>query len=60
MVLVLVRLVADRDAGMDAEHAARRSVEAARAARLLVIPAPGALSERLTWVFPLCTRRSWP
>ena len=47
MALVLARLVADRDAGMDAEHAARRSVEVARATRLLVIPAPGALSERL-------------
>ena len=47
MALVLARLVADRDAGMDAERAARRSAEVARAARLLVIPAPGALSERL-------------
>ena len=47
MALVLARLVADRDAGMDAERAARRVVEAARAARLLVIPAPGAMGERL-------------
>ena len=47
MALVLARLVADRDAGMDADHAAHRSVEVARATRLLVIPAPGALSERL-------------
>ena len=42
LALVLARLVADRDAGMTADEALARALRAARAARLMVIPAPDA------------------
>ena len=42
LALVLARLVADRDAGMTADEALPRAMRAARAARLMVIPAPDA------------------
>lgn len=42
LALVLARLVADRDAGMPAGEALSRAMRAARASRLMVVPAPDA------------------
>lgn len=42
LALVLARLVADRDVGMAAAEALSRALQAARASRLMVIPAPDA------------------
>lgn len=44
LALVLARLVADRDAGMAADEALARALRTARAARMMVIPAPDAQS----------------